>query len=111
MRKEKNNSRLEKQMYMKYISVCNSHLIVRDTVKTSKMVMNLPIFIPQTFKFKDGGKGCCDQSKEYSNSWVLVAHACNPSYSGSRHQDWGLKPAQANCLRDPILKILKTRKG
>jgi hypothetical protein len=27
--------------------------------------------------------------------WTLVAHACNPSYSGSRDQeDWGSKPAQ-----------------
>jgi hypothetical protein len=30
---------------------------------------------------------------------VPVAHACNPSYSGSRHQeDLGSKPAQANSL-------------
>jgi hypothetical protein len=30
-------------------------------------------------------------------SRVLVAHACNPSYSGGRDQeDQGLKPAQAN---------------
>jgi hypothetical protein len=35
-----------------------------------------------------------------------VAHACSPSYSGSRNQeDLGSKPAQANSLRDPILKI------
>jgi hypothetical protein len=28
---------------------------------------------------------------------VLVAHACNPSYSGGRDQeDQGLNPAQAN---------------
>jgi hypothetical protein len=34
-----------------------------------------------------------------------VAHACNPSYSGGRDQeDCDLKPAQANSLRDPILK-------
>jgi hypothetical protein len=34
-----------------------------------------------------------------------VAHACNPSYSGGRDQeDHGLKPAQANSLRDPISK-------
>jgi hypothetical protein len=30
--------------------------------------------------------------------------ACNPSYSGGRDQDCGLKPAQANSLRDPISK-------
>jgi hypothetical protein len=34
-----------------------------------------------------------------------VANAYNPSYSESRDQeDHGLKPAQANSLRDPILK-------
>jgi hypothetical protein len=34
-----------------------------------------------------------------------VAHACNPSYSGGRDQEaQGLKPAQANSLRDPISK-------
>jgi hypothetical protein len=36
-----------------------------------------------------------------------VAHACNPSYSGSRDQeDCGLKPAQANTyLKKPFTKI------
>jgi hypothetical protein len=30
-------------------------------------------------------------------SWVLVAHAYNPSYSGGRDQeDCGLRPAQEN---------------
>jgi hypothetical protein len=29
------------------------------------------------------------------NSWVLVAHVCNPSYSGGRDKDCGSKPAQA----------------
>jgi hypothetical protein len=45
---------------------------------------------------------------------VLVAHACNPSYSGGRDQeDRGSKSAQANSLRDPISKepITKERKG
>jgi hypothetical protein len=39
-------------------------------------------------------------------SWVPVAHACNPSYSGGRdlQEDRGLKPAQANSSRDLILK-------
>jgi hypothetical protein len=38
-------------------------------------------------------------------SWVPVAHAYNPSYSGGRDQeDLGSKPAQANSLWDPILK-------
>jgi hypothetical protein len=36
---------------------------------------------------------------------VLVAHACNPSYSGGRDQENpGSKQAWANSLRDPILK-------
>jgi hypothetical protein len=34
---------------------------------------------------------------------VLVAHACNPSYSGGRDQeDLGSKPAQANSSRDYV---------
>jgi hypothetical protein len=34
---------------------------------------------------------------------------CNPSYSGGRdREDWSLKPAQANSLRDPISKIPNT---
>jgi hypothetical protein len=37
--------------------------------------------------------------------WVLVAHACNPSYSRGRDQEeCGLTPAAATSLRDPILK-------
>jgi hypothetical protein len=33
-------------------------------------------------------------SLRYMDSWVLVAHTCNPSYSGGRDQeDHGLKPA------------------
>jgi hypothetical protein len=36
-------------------------------------------------------------SKTIMTSQDLVAHACNPSYSGSRDQeDFGLNPAQAN---------------
>jgi hypothetical protein len=36
---------------------------------------------------------------------MSVAHACNPSFSGGRDQEAeGSKPAQANSLRDPILK-------
>jgi hypothetical protein len=36
---------------------------------------------------------------------VPVAHACNPSYSGGRHQeDQGLKPAWANNFQGSILK-------
>jgi hypothetical protein len=36
---------------------------------------------------------------------VLVAHACNPSYSGGKDQeDCSSKPAQVNSLRDSISK-------
>jgi hypothetical protein len=36
---------------------------------------------------------------------VPVAYTCNPRYSGGRDQeDCGSKSAQANSLRDPILK-------
>jgi hypothetical protein len=43
---------------------------------------------------------------------VLVAHACNPSYSGGRDQEGhGSKPAWANISRDPISKKPFTKKG
>jgi hypothetical protein len=43
--------------------------------------------------------------------WGLVAHVCNPSYSGGRDQeDCSLKPAQANSLKDTILKKPFTKK-
>jgi hypothetical protein len=45
-------------------------------------------------------------------SWVPVAHAYNPSYSGGTDQeDQGLKPAQANSSRDPISNQHKNRAG
>jgi hypothetical protein len=46
-----------------------------------------------------------------TRSQVLVAHACDPSYSGGRDQeDGGSKPAQANSSLDPILKKPITKK-
>jgi hypothetical protein len=37
------------------------------------------------------------------SGWVLMAHTCNPTYSGSRdHEDRGSKSAQRNSSRDPI---------
>jgi hypothetical protein len=44
---------------------------------------------------------------------VLVAHACNPSFSGGTDQeDYSSKPAEANSSRDPILKkAIKKRAG
>jgi hypothetical protein len=45
------------------------------------------------------------------SSQALVAHTCNPSYSGGR--DRGLKPAQANSSQNPISKkpIVKRASG
>jgi hypothetical protein len=41
---------------------------------------------------------------------ALVTNTYNPSYSGGRDQeDCGWKPAQANSLRDPILKKLQLK--
>jgi hypothetical protein len=43
---------------------------------------------------------------------VLVAHTCNPSYSGDRDQeDHGSKPPQANSSQGPILKIPITKRA
>jgi hypothetical protein len=43
---------------------------------------------------------------------VLVAHSCNPSFSGDRDQeDHGSKPAQANSSQDPILTKKKKKKS
>jgi hypothetical protein len=43
---------------------------------------------------------------------VLVAHACNPSYSGGKDQeDHSLRPAQANCSRDPHLQNKQRKNG
>jgi hypothetical protein len=47
-----------------------------------------------------------------AGSWALVAHICNPSYSGGRDQeDHGSKPAWAHSPQDPILKEPITKKG
>jgi hypothetical protein len=46
------------------------------------------------------------------NGWMLVAHTCNPSYSGGRDQeDHSLTQAQANSSRDPISKIPNTKRA
>jgi hypothetical protein len=50
-------------------------------------------------------EGLQDMVRVQFLSWALVAHACNPSYSGDRDQeDWGSKP-------DPILKKPIAKKG
>jgi hypothetical protein len=41
-----------------------------------------------------------------------VAHACNPSYSADRDQEYhGLKPALESSSRDPISKKKKKKAG
>jgi hypothetical protein len=46
-----------------------------------------------------------EQLQIKQTSWALVAHACNPSYSGGRDQeDRGSKPVWANSSWDPISK-------
>jgi hypothetical protein len=43
--------------------------------------------------------------KNNQHSQALVAHICNPSYSGGKDQeDCGSKPDQANSSGDPISK-------
>jgi hypothetical protein len=43
-------------------------------------------------------------------SWALVAHACNPSYSGGRDQeDHNSRQAQANSSQDLISKITRAK--
>jgi hypothetical protein len=46
-------------------------------------------------------------------TWVLVTHACNPSYSGGRGQeDHGSKPSLGKEFhQDPISRKLITKKG
>jgi hypothetical protein len=44
--------------------------------------------------------------------WVPVTHACNPSYSGGRDQEYcSSKPAQVNSWQDPILKNPSQKAG
>jgi hypothetical protein len=50
-------------------------------------------------------------TKKLNLSQALVAHACNPSYSGGKDQeDCGLKPAQANSSQDAVLKNTQPEK-
>jgi hypothetical protein len=50
--------------------------------------------------------------KKTRNSWVPVAHICNPSYSGGRDQeDHSSKPARANSSQDSNSKNLSQEKG
>jgi hypothetical protein len=56
------------------------------------------------------GKGI--SIEQFKKSQVPVVHTCNPSYSGGRDQeDLGSKPAGANSLQDPIMKISITKRA
>jgi hypothetical protein len=47
-----------------------------------------------------------------NSGWMPAAHACNPSYSGGRDENYlGSKPAQENSSRNPIMKITNTKTG
>jgi hypothetical protein len=51
------------------------------------------------------------EKKPEPGAW-LVAHSCNPSYSGGRDlEDFNLKPVQTYGSRDPISKIPIIKKG
>jgi hypothetical protein len=52
------------------------------------------------------------KKKKGDESQALVAHACNPNYSGGRDQeDRSSKPAKTNTSGDPILKKIFHKKG
>jgi hypothetical protein len=68
-----------------------------------KVQLNLDNFI------YNGLKSTIVIFKDKTWSQMLVAHACNLSYSGGRDQeDCSLNPAQANRSPDLILKIPNT---
>jgi hypothetical protein len=53
----------------------------------------------------------CLKKTKTKYSQALVAHACNPSYLGSRdHEDQGSKPAWGNSSVDLISKIIDINK-
>jgi hypothetical protein len=50
--------------------------------------------------------------RQLEGAGARVAYTSNPSYFGDRDQeDHGLKPAQANSFREPILKNTHHTKG
>jgi hypothetical protein len=50
--------------------------------------------------------------KKKTETWALVAHTCNCTYSeGIDREDHDLKPVQANNLGDHISTKLSTKKG
>jgi hypothetical protein len=62
-------------------------------------------------KLKKRKKVRKQKQKQKRGSGALVAHACNPSYSGGTDQeDRSLKPAQANSHETLSRKIHHTKK-
>jgi hypothetical protein len=58
-----------------------------------------------------GLPGTTPQTKNKNQSQALLAHTCNPSYSGGRDQEnHSLKPEQESSSPDPISKK-KNKKG
>jgi hypothetical protein len=68
---------------------------------------------------RECGRGKVYDPEEYycllqpqNTGWGLVAHTCNPNYSGgSNQEDQGLKLAQANGLGRLYLKKIHHKKG
>jgi hypothetical protein len=52
-------------------------------------------------------------SYKKDDRWALVAHICNPSYSGQKEdqEDHGSKPSWANSSVRPYLEKPLTKKG
>jgi hypothetical protein len=70
----------------------------------------------QSCEFCDVNSSTVDHDQYFlsKNWWSLesMAHACNPSFSGGRDQeDHGSKPAWANIMGDPVLKIPITKRA
>jgi hypothetical protein len=72
---------------------------VRSTIKGKEKDQESLEERPERTKAKEG------DGQEGVSSLALVAHACNPSYSGGRDQEGpGSKPVQANSSKRPYLE-------
>jgi hypothetical protein len=73
-----------------------------------KLELNLHIY--SQLVFNNGAKNTHRGQDSFllnttGKSWVLVAHVCNPSFSGDRDQEDGSsKSAQANSLQNILSK-------
>jgi hypothetical protein len=80
--------------------------VIQRKFKERNGIKQIPI---KKMNFPTSVKLC---SQKFNSRQALVAHICNPSYSGGRDQeDHGSKPVWANSLWDYILKIHITKKG